>query len=108
MGAGVAEQTTGDRLRAELGTPDDPYARTVLINEAARVADRLDRLAELVDGEDSVWATLTTARDGDIEVRVDGALVEARQQANTLRQLLAEIRRQGSSTDNGYDPLDDL
>ncbi|MFI6368914.1 hypothetical protein ACIBG0_40085 [Nocardia sp. NPDC050630] len=105
----MTEQTTGDRLRAALSTPDEPYARSVLVNEAARVADRLDRLNELIEGDETTWAQLTTARDGDIEVRIDGALVEARQQANTLRQLLAEIRRQGpDSGDNGYDPLDDL
>lgn len=105
----MTDQTAGDRLRAELALEGEPYSRSVLVNEAARVVDRLDRLAALLDGDDATWARLATGRDGDIEVRVDGALIEARQQANTLRLLLAEIRRLGDDDgDSGYDPLDDL
>lgn len=43
-----------------------------------------------------------------MELRVDGALSEARQQANVLRQLLAEIARRKFPKDDEDDPLDDL
>ncbi|WP_245720863.1 hypothetical protein [Nocardia pseudovaccinii] len=67
---------------------------TVLILEAARVGDRLDDLNRILTGDGEFWAHVTTGRDGVLEIRVDAALQEARQQATVLRQLLAEIRRQ--------------
>ncbi|WP_378735503.1 hypothetical protein [Nocardia brasiliensis] len=103
----MSELTTGDRLRAELACDGDPYARTVLIVEAARVADRLDVLNDLLTGDERLWLRLADGRDGTLDIRVDGALAEARQQANTLRQLLAEIRRQGDDTADEADD-DDL
>jgi hypothetical protein len=104
------DRTTGDRLRESLARDGDPYELTVLITEACRIAHRLDQLDRLLSGDAELWLYLAESR-GDVEVRVDNALPEARQQANVLRQLLAEIKRRRGSDDgraDEYDPLDDL
>ncbi|KZM70767.1 hypothetical protein [Nocardia terpenica] len=91
---------TGEKLCRALELPTDGYEITVLIIEAARVGDRLEQLNSILTGAVDVWTRLSTGRDGTLEIRVDAALQEARQQAGTLRQLLAEIRRQRG----GYEP----
>lgn len=75
----------------------DPMQR-VLLEEACRCADRLDRLEEKLSGREDAWAHLVSRADlGDedsrvIELRIDGALSEARQQQNVFKQLLASLR----------------
>jgi hypothetical protein len=80
----------------------------VLLEEACRVADRLDRLDALLVGDLDVWARLDHRRDGTTEVVVDGALSEARQQALALRQLLASIPVKESGDVDPDSWLDDL
>lgn len=64
----------------------------VLLEEACRIADRLDQLDALLQGDADVWCRLVhDLRTQDYELRVDGALIEARQQANVLRQLVAAL-----------------
>lgn len=78
-------QMNGDQLL--------PPAR-VLLEEACRIADRLDRLDTLIDGDAKSWVSLVEDR-GDAErqiVVIDRLLAEARQQAIALKQLIAEIR----------------
>jgi hypothetical protein len=96
----------GERLFAALASDSVSYAVGVLIVEACRIADRLDELNRCLTGDTNVWLRLTEGRDEVLEVRVDAAMQEARQQATVLRQLLAEIRRQ-TSGDEG-EPDDDL
>lgn len=63
-----------------------------LLEEACRIADRLDKLDALLRGDADVWARLVhDVRTEDYELRIDSALIEARQQANTLRQILASL-----------------
>ncbi|PPJ31900.1 hypothetical protein C5E45_32945 [Nocardia nova] len=101
---------SGQDLFDSLHDESDPASLTVLEVEAARIVDRLDHLAALLDGDIDCWARLADARDDVIEVRVDNALVEARQQASTLVRILAEINRRKGKTTGGAedDPLDDL
>jgi hypothetical protein len=67
-------------------------AGLVLLEEAARIADRLDKLDALLRGEADVWCRLVhDLRTEDYELRIDSALVEARQQAAVLRQLLVSL-----------------
>lgn len=73
----------------------------VMLEEACRIADRLDQLDRILKGEVEAWCYIAEARDGDLEVRVDGALVEARQQANVLRQILSSLPIRGG--DDGED-----
>lgn len=84
----------GRRLwRAILDVNDLDPAQTVMLEEACRTADRLERLDELLRGEVDSWASLILDRDGNTyELRIDGALSESRQQQNILKQLLAALR----------------
>jgi hypothetical protein len=83
-----------------------------MVEESARIADRLERLDALLSGERSAWATVRICRDGFAELKVDNALQEARAQATTLRGLLAEIWRQRAKVPllegEDADDLDDL
>lgn len=97
----------GEKLLSALEMPTDGYEITVLCIEAARVGDRLDQLSRILDGDADIWARIARSHGGDLELRVDNALQEARQQAGTLRQLLAEIRRQRGAPE-AEDPGDDL
>ncbi|MGI5222183.1 hypothetical protein [Nocardia sp. CA-290969] len=99
----------GRELFDSLHDPNDPPSLTALGVEAARIVDRLDRLDAIVSGDADCWARLVEARDGVIEVRIDNALQEARQQASVLRQLLAEInRRKEPAPDGDGDDLDGI
>ena len=62
----------------------------VLLEEACRIADRLDRLDGVLSGRD--FLRVGQDEDGDYVLRVDSALSEARQQANVLKQLVAALR----------------
>lgn len=82
-------------LLASLTDPEDPAYLTAMVVEAARIKHRLDKLDQLLSGDESAWLRLlpSTTEADVLVLRVDGALQEARQQATVLRQLLAEIRR---------------
>ena len=79
----------------------DPQQR-VLLEEACRTVDRLDKLEEKLSGREDAWAHLRTraesmvitddGREVTIDLVVDNALSEARQQQNILKQLLAAMR----------------
>jgi len=84
----------GERLWRELHALHelDPV-QTVLLEEACRIADRLDRLDLLVGGRATAWARLLPTDDDRVmELTIDGAVAEARQQATVLKQLLAALR----------------
>lgn len=68
-------------------------AHRVLLYEACRIADRLDRLDAMLAGRED-WVRLQS-RDGDAAfvVVVDALLAEARQQASALRGLVGELRQ---------------
>ncbi|ORV92792.1 hypothetical protein AWC11_07250 [Mycobacterium interjectum] len=100
-------KSAGQLLIADLAQPDDRYALTVMIVEAARIADRLQKLDQLLCGQQTLWARLRENREGDIYVSVDNALSEARQQATVLRHLIAEVHRQRAQNP-GPPPEDDL
>ena len=101
-------QTAGQELFLSLNRENEPFSIGVLVVEACRIADRLDALNELIVGAENVWMRLQEGRDGVLEVRMDSALQESRQQATTLRQLLAEIHRQRDGDDANPDDDDDL
>jgi len=71
----------------------------VLLEEACRLADRLDRLDDFLCGRQDAWLRFH-ARNEDgsvVRVVVDRALSEARQQADTLRGIIADLsRKQGA------------
>lgn len=93
--AGLAER--GATLWREWVTPDHRLSpgHLVLVAEAARIADRLERLDAFLRGDAREWVHFAgqLAEGADMRVTVDGALVEARQQALALKALVAEIRQ---------------
>jgi F0F1-type ATP synthase epsilon subunit len=76
-------------------------AERVLIAEACRLADRLDRLDAISNGKDRAWLQISEeiadVTDGQVTVIVDKVLTEARQQQATLKQIIAELRQAGAS-----------
>lgn len=76
-----------------------PAAQRVLLEEACRIANRLDTLDNILDGRQEEWMRFHS-RDGGgtvVEVVLDKALAEARQQATALRGLMAELRAAGAA-----------
>lgn len=95
-------QMTGAQLIEELSQPGDGIAMRIMLQEAARIVDRLNRIDALLSGDENLWARLVVGRDSVLEVKVDHVLQESRQQTTVLRHLLAEISRS-----RGGDPGDD-
>lgn len=100
--------SAGARLIAELAKDDDPYTLTFLIEQAAHIADYLERLRQLIDGDRDAWLQLKLGAK-TVEVIVNKPLIEARAQAEQLRKLLAEIHKQRASIpiEDEDDVLDD-
>lgn len=63
----------------------------VLLEEACRCADRLDRLQDMIGGR-LVWLRIKEQAGGKaLVITVDAVLSEARQQQNTLRLALVSL-----------------
>jgi hypothetical protein len=90
----------GARLWALMsGQVKGDAAALVLLEEAARLADRLDRLDRILSGADEGWMRVAANRDGDeVTVYVDKVLSEARQQQLALKGVLAELRQRAAPT----------
>lgn len=84
----------------------------VLLEEACRIADRLDRLDAVLSGGAYDWLDLIGAKGNPDrqEIIVDKALSEARQQALALKQIVAELRQSVSASKpaTGGNVLDQL
>lgn len=66
--------------------------RILLLTEACRLTDRLDRLDAILSGDVDVWARVQLPKNESVLVlRIDSAAVEARQSANSLRQIVAQL-----------------
>jgi hypothetical protein len=66
----------------------------VLVDEAARIADRLDQFDEVIAGKGVLGLMHFRHMDDNlqvVEMKVDGVFAEARQQANALRQILVTL-----------------
>ncbi|MGH3978099.1 MAG: hypothetical protein ACRDRZ_03695, partial [Pseudonocardiaceae bacterium] len=105
-------RSRGQRLWEEMHSGLGP-GQLVVLEEACRIADRLDRLDAQLDDQD--WLTFHTRDPGpcqppldglgddvtgqvtQVTVQVDRALSEARQQAMALKQLVAELRQSSSA-----------
>lgn len=88
----------GRRLWEEEGGDGLAGARRVVLEEACRLVDRLDRLDAILAGRDRVWLSLEVGDDGEVQVVVDKVLSESRQQQLALKQLSAELRASGGDT----------
>lgn len=85
--------TRGAALWAAMEPEKLAPTHRVLLEEACRIADRLDRLDAMLAGRED-WVRLQARNDEATEVTVivDNLLAESRQQATTLRGLVAEVR----------------
>jgi hypothetical protein len=86
----------GQALWDELSSGRFGPAHLVLLAEACRLADRLDRLHAQLDGEDWLHYLVdesSTEATVQVNVQVDNVLVEARQHAVALKGLVAELRQ---------------
>jgi hypothetical protein len=71
----------------------------VLVAEACRLADRLERMDALLAGDSEAWATVLAGEGFDapeIKVEVSSVLIEARLTATALKGLVAELRQAGA------------
>lgn len=84
----------GTALWNDLDGTSLPPAGRVLLEEACRLADRLDKLDDFLRGKEDAWLRFHRSVDDDqvVTVIVDKALSEARQQQVTLARLMAELR----------------
>lgn len=87
----VALGETGARLWQELTAGGEPGPlQRVLLVEACRIADRLDSLDRQLHGHD--WLRFRHDESGaEVTVHVDRVLAEAREQASTLRGIVADL-----------------
>lgn len=83
-------------------------AGLTLLEEVCRTADRLDRLDALLTGEADVWSRLVENRDGTVELQIDSALSEARQQGQAFARLLAALPLKERDDADADAWLDDL
>ena len=103
--------TAGGRLREQLDANRGPKGIEVLIEQAARCADRLEALDRLHHGDvdalmrlelGRVVAEATPARERkafyvDVALKLEPTIAEERQQAKLLSSLLGDIFRQRAS-----------
>ena len=82
---GPRAQELRDALMDQVGP-----AQRVLLDEACRIVDRLDRLDAMLEGREG-WGSVVTDDGGELRLVVDALLAESRQQATALRGLLAEV-----------------
>lgn len=93
-------KTRGEQLTADLEAerPLSPAEKT-LAEEAGRLADRLDRLDTYL--ADKTWlqfevAPYSTEKTVTVVVKLDRVMAETRQQQDTFRSLVGELRQSGT------------
>lgn len=86
-----ADESRGERLYRELSAGLGPET-LVLLDEAARMTDRLDKMEDILTGNRHEWMRFRTEEDGDIVVKITGVVTEARQHATALKAIMQEIR----------------
>lgn len=85
-------------------------ARKVLLIEACRVTDRLERIDRMIRGDRVEWMELISSRDESVvTVVMNVLLAEARLQQNTLKALMAELRQSmGKADQSGSEEKSEL
>lgn len=94
--------TAGARLAREMAGVKDSFERSTLIQQAARLADRLEVLARFLEGDAGAWLAVKVA--GQVAtVVVTDVVREERQLSEVLRKLMMDIQKLGDAA-GGPDP----
>ena len=105
-GVAVEHLTAAARdLYLSLHKPEMGADGTALCLEAARMKQRLDQLDAILAGESEIFEC-AQLESGELVMRVDAALQEARQLATVFRQVIEAIYRRWP--DDGGDGEDDV
>src|SRR5215467_7749080 len=81
----------GSALWKEMADETARASRLILLGEACRLADRLDKLDELLRGDIRTWAQLVDRGSGARVLLIDEAASEARSTAGALRMILGQL-----------------
>lgn len=90
----MADRSRSDALRAGLAAGVADLGTLALIDEAARIAYRLDALDDIIAGKGVLQLMHFRLQNDDVQqvtMTVDNVLSEARQQQNVLRQILVTL-----------------
>ena len=104
-------QKRGRRLwREVIGQASLDPGQVVLLEEACRTVDRLDKLDRILTGEDAEWIGFQQRYEGDdVTITLNAPIAEARQQALALQKLVAALSLNASleakPTGDGIDEL---
>ncbi|MGN0126065.1 MAG: hypothetical protein ACI38R_22715 [Rhodococcus sp. (in: high G+C Gram-positive bacteria)] len=73
-------------------------ARAALIVEACRLADQLDKLDQIISGDDATWLQLEIPEGRPIKliVPIQNAIAERRQSVTVFRHVLAQLWNVGT------------
>ena len=95
--------TAGARLVREMAGKKDSFERTTLIAQAARLADRLEVIARLLDGDPDSWQAVKIG--GQVAtVVVTDVVREERQLSEVLRKLMMDIQKLGGDDPKSAGP----
>lgn len=76
-------------------------AQSVLLEEACRIADRLDKLDTILRGDADAWMRFRVDESGtEVTVTLDKVLAEARQQAVALKTIVTELRQSAGKAES--------
>jgi hypothetical protein len=88
-------KTRGRELWAEVNAGTLPAPTRMLVHEAGRLLDRLDRLHALLAGREDFWVQVFQGEEGEVTLVVDKILAEARQYTLAYNQLFEKMRQAG-------------
>lgn len=103
VGLALGLREPGKAVYEALVQPGMDFADLSLCEEAGRLRDRLDRLQQIISGDEEDWARIVKTTGETLVLRIDGALLEARQLTTVYRQLIGDIKRRWPDVFSGAD-----
>jgi len=103
------QKSRGEQLVEDLGKERTlSAAEAALAEEMGRIADRLDRLDAYM--ADRTWlqfevAPYSTEKTVTVVVKLDRVMAELRQQEDTFRSMVGELRQSGTAKKKAEDPV---
>lgn len=100
-------ESAGKQLIAEFSKDGDPYSFTFQVQQAAHVADHLEKLTALLRGDRESWLEVKIGVK-TVEVIVTDVLRQYRATASQVEKSLTALRRQRAILDAGGGIKDDV